>query len=216
MTAPVDTHVQGAPDAATWQRLVESANCASLLVFIQSRLGPALKARLEPDDILQESLLQAWRARESARFDSNRAFRAWLLTIIDHRIKDSADRASAQKRGGALNGAPGTNADLANEPSGSTTPSRLALHREQAAAMLEALHGVPQEWREVVHLRLFHQLTLQQIAEQLSVSLAVVRGRLRRGAEVYRQRLRAAGIGRSTLRSTGSCAPDRADPASLL
>lgn len=201
-------------DAAAWQRLVDSTNAASLLVVIQSRLGPGLRARVEPEDILQESLLQAWRDRGTARFESPRAFRAWLLTVIDHRIRDLAGHAGAQKRGGGRGGAALTDIGLDHEPSGSTTPSRLAVHREQAAAMNEALAGVPAEWREVVRLRLFHQMTLQQVGEQLGLSLAMVRTGLRRGAEVYRQRLRAAGIGRSTLNSVGPGACHGADSAS--
>lgn len=204
-------------DAAGWQRLVESANCASLLIVIQSRLGPALRARVEPDDILQESLLQAWRDRAGARFDSPRAFRAWLLTVIDHRIRDLADSANALKRGRGTVSVPlAPGSEPGFEPSGSTTPSRLAVHREQAAIMSEALAGVPAEWREVVHLRLFHQLTLNQIGEQLGISLAVVRTRLRCGAEVYRQRLRAAGIGRSALNSVAPGAHNGTDPASMV
>jgi RNA polymerase sigma-70 factor (ECF subfamily) len=195
----------------SWEELVEAANCASLLVVIESRLGAAMRARIQPEDILQDSLLQAWRDRESVRFDSPRAFRSWLLTIIDHRIRDTADHLSARKRGG-LAASPG--ASLGPEPGGSTTPSRIATQKEQAAMMSEALNAVPPEWRDVVCLRLFHQLTLQQVAEQLSLSLAVVRTRLRRGSEVYRQRLRAAGIGRSTLISAAPRAFDGADPAS--
>ncbi len=213
---------EGDIDAPAWQRLIDSANSASLLVVIESRLGPALRARLEPDDILQESLMQAWRDRGAARFETPRAFRAWLLTIIDHRIRDAAEHGAAKKRGGGLapvrlGGESGESADGHGpgfEPSGSTTPSRLAVHREQAAAMLEALAGVPPEWRDVVRLRLFHQMTLNQVGEQLGISLAVVRTSLRRGSEVYRQRLRAAGIGRSTLGSVSPRAERAGESAS--
>jgi len=176
-------------------------------------MGPTLRARVEPEDILQESLMQAWRDRAAARFDSARAFRAWLLTIIDNRIRDAAEHAGAKKRGG---GADTNHLEGGVEPSGSTTPSRLAAHREEAAAMSTALAGVPAEWREVVRLRLFHQLTLNQVGEQLGISLAVVRSRLRRGAEVYRQRLRAVGIGRSTLNSGAPGAFRGTDPAPMV
>ncbi len=205
----------GLSAAALWRSQIEGANCASLLVVIGARIGPALRGQLQPEDILQESLLQAWRDRGRAQFQSARAFRSWLLTIIDHRIRDAAERAATLKRGGAGGvAAPTGLKPLEVEPSGSTTPSRVAAYREHAAVMAVALQEVPPESREVVHLRLFHQFTLQQISEQLGLSLAVVRARLRRGAEVYRQRLRAGGIGRSTLCSTGLSARDGTDPAS--
>lgn len=211
MRAASEKRASEAIDPQTWRMLVESANCASLLAVIRSRMGNGLKARMEPEDVLQESLLQAWRDRGAASFASARAFRAWLLTIIDHRLRDIAEHVQAKKRGGA---AGEFNGVAWFEPSGSTTPSRMASHREQAAAMLDALEGVPGEYRPVVQLRLFQQRTLHQIAEELGLTLAIVRSRLRRGAEIYRLRLRAAGIGRSTLRSRDQSAHPRANPAS--
>lgn len=212
---PPSHQAQTPLDVASWQRLIDAANCASLLVAISTRLGPVLRARLQAEDILQESLLQAWRDRANAQFQTPRAFRSWLLTIIDHRIQDAAESAAALKRGGPATSRP-AEGPPAFEPSGSTTPSRVAAYREQAAVMTEALQGVPPEWRDVVRLRLFHQLTLEQVALQLGLSLAMVRTRLRRGAEIYRQHLRAGGIGRSTLHSTISSTPRGTDPASLV
>ncbi len=185
-----------------WERLVESVGPASLLVVIQSRLGPSLRGRLDPEDILQESLVRAWRGHADAKFASPRAFRAWVLRIIDHRIKDVLRSSSAIKRGGGQKHvAPGSWGGVAAKGSG--TPSRLARHREQAAAMSDAIERVPVDLREVVRLRLFHQLGLEQIATELGLTMAEVRSRLRRGAELYRRRLREAGIGRSTRNSVG-------------
>lgn len=185
-----------------WERLVESVGPASLLVVIQSRLGPSLRGRLDPEDILQESLVRAWRGHANAKFASPRAFRAWVLRIIDHRIKDALRNSGAIKRGGGRKHVmPGSWGSIATPGSG--TPSRLARHREQAAAMSDAIERVPPDLREVVRLRLFHQLGLEQIASELRLTMTEVRSRLRRGAELYRRRLREAGIGRSTRNSVG-------------
>jgi hypothetical protein len=68
-------------------------------------------------------------------------------------------------------------------------------------AMVEALEALPMEVREVVRLRLFDELSLEEIAGQLALGLSAVRHRFRKGAELYRQRLRLA-LGRSECPSS--------------
>ncbi|MFN5957511.1 MAG: hypothetical protein ACK462_06200, partial [Planctomyces sp.] len=46
-----------------WQELVDAMNPASLLVLIQSRMGPDLLRRSTPEDVLQDALMNAWRDR---------------------------------------------------------------------------------------------------------------------------------------------------------
>jgi DNA-directed RNA polymerase specialized sigma24 family protein len=58
-------------------------------------MSRSLKARLRPEEILQESLLHAWRDRRQAEWRGLRAFRSWLLSIIDNRIRVVAVRESA-------------------------------------------------------------------------------------------------------------------------
>ena len=197
-----------------WQKLVESANPTSLIVVIVSRLGPAMRARLEPEDILQESLMQAWQCRGSTRIESRKAFRAWLLTIIDHRIRDAAEHAGAAKRGG---GTLPTHLNMLKgiEPGTTSTPSRSASRREQASLMMQALDCVPPESREVVRLRLFQQMTLQDVGQRLGLSLAIVRRHLRQGSELYRQRLREAGIGLTTIGAENRSAQPATNSASM-
>lgn len=189
-----------APDeeasAQRWSALVDAANIESLLVYIAVRLGPALRQRVEAVDVLQETLMAAWRDRAGAPLDDSRQFRVWLLAVVENRIRDMADHAGAKKRGGHLAQEPLHPGALA---AGSTTPSRIAWHREAADVMRQALEQVPEDCRHVVFLRLFRQMTLREVAAELGLGLGTVRGLLRRGAELYRQRLQAAVIGQTSL-----------------
>lgn len=194
--SPFRPGIVGDHDRA-WLELLEGANCESLLVVIAMRMGPDLRQRLEPMDVLQESLALAWRDRGGARFAGVREFRAWLLAIIENRIRDLADEAGARKRGGGVRRTLLAD-DLAR--TGSSTPSRPAIRQEIAEAMRAALAQVPDECREVVFLRLFRQMTLREVAEQLGLGLGSVRGLLRRGSEIYRQRLHAAVVSQTTMR----------------
>lgn len=171
-----------------WDNLIETIGPASLLVVIESRMSRNLLRRITPEDIWQESLMHAWRDRAQFVWNGPKPFRSWLLTIIDHRIHEAVVRESAQKRGGPDSPGEIPISNLATDkdsqppcPLSSTTPSRVAIYREQAEAMRAALEGLPDELRQVVQLRLFEQRTLEEVATDLGITLAAVRYRFARG-----------------------------------
>lgn len=195
--APWDPTASALP--ADWERLIEMMGPASLLVVIESRLGPRLARHVTPEDVLQDALLHAWRDRGQCAWCGPKAFRSWLLTIIDRRILDLADHYSAAKRGGGREplplerpATPLQSGAMSWGPACSATPSRAAEVRERAACMREALAALPAELRDVVALRLFEQLPIETIAQRLGVGESAVRHRFRKGAEIYHRRLRAA------------------------
>ncbi len=196
---------------AAWDHLIESVGPASLLVIIDRRMSAALKRRLAPEDIWQEALLHAWRDRRRCTWRGLRSFRSWLLTIIDHRIRDAAIYEGAAKRGGpnpavpfsALErfGSRGSTASGFPGPVQSTTPSRIAIYKEQASAMQAALESLPPDVRDVVRLRLFEQLTMEQIADRLDVGISAARHRFTKGAQIYQRRLMSELASRSQTMS---------------
>ncbi len=188
-----------------WDAAVRAAGPASLLVLIESRMGVVLRARLSAEDVLQEALLAAWQERTRFVWKGQRSFRNWLITVIEHRLLDAVDRETALKRGGGAAPVPlacgsrGVPSALAL----TTTPSRVAQYREQAAAMRSALAQLPDEVRDVVRLRLFEQWEISRIASELGIGEAAVLHRFRRGAALYRDRLTAR-LSLRTRREAGS------------
>lgn len=178
-----------AGDAGAWQRLIAALGPAWLLVTIRSRMGANLARRYAPEDVLQEALLHAWRDRARCTWQGVRAFRSWLLQIIDNRLRDLAEHEGRKKRGGDRTA--GTLPDESQLPPGTTTPGRLAAWREQAEAMSKALADLPEEQREVVRLRLFEELEMPEVAMRLGLGLSAAKHRLRKGAEMFRRLLRA-------------------------
>jgi RNA polymerase sigma factor (sigma-70 family) len=205
----------GRPDLnspSVWTGLIESVGPGSLLLIIEYRLSAALRRQVTPEDILQDALLHAWRDRAQCQWRGLRSFRSWLLTLIDHCIRDAADYENAQKRGGGspavpfsvLRASDGTDSAATFDAAvASTTPSRLAIYREQAAAMRDALTAVPELYREVVRLRLLEQLRMHEIAGRLGLGIEAVRHRFRVGSEAYKSRL---------LTSLSTCARSRFSP----
>lgn len=178
-------------DADAWSAAVQAANPAALLVAIRLRMGPALAQHVGEEDIWQETLLRAWRTRQSFDWQGMPAFRRWLLAIAEHTIGDHRDHFLAQKRAVNRTQPLADGSDPAgHEPWSSTTPSRLASERERARLMAEALATLDDEVRDVVRLRLFDELSLEEIAAQLQLGISGVRHRFRKGAEAYARRLR--------------------------
>ena len=202
-----------------WDALIEAVGPASLLVVIDARMSAPLRRAHAPEDILQDALLHAWRDRSQCEWRGLRSFRSWLLSIIDNRIREAADRLSAAKRGGGLEAAPAFPAmpsgasESAWGPVDSSTPSRVAIFREQAEAIRAALQQLPDDLRDVVRLRLFDQLTLEDIAERLGIGESAVRHRFRKGAEEYERRLRALLVTASRdVRSIAAVSAEKSSP----
>lgn len=175
-----------------WQDLVEAMQPATLLVVIHSRLTRDLG--VEAEDILQEAVARAWQRREQTTWLGFRATRSWLLTIADNCIADARDHAKALKRGGGnvtvfssltRGGAPPLDAGR------STTPSKVALYREHAAILRSAFEELPDDVREITRLRLMEQLSVREIASHIGLPLATVQHRIRRGSELFRERVRS-------------------------
>ena len=175
-------------DPLAWERLIESSGPAAMIVRIRMRMGPALLARLAPEDLWQDTLLHAWRDRERHEWKGASAFKGWLLAIAENRIRDALDREGAAKRG-ALNDPVQGSTPMEEWARTSSTPSRHAVHCEEATVLWEALQGLPEELREVVRLRLFEGVPPPDIARELGIGLAAVKHRLRKGSETFRARL---------------------------
>lgn len=181
-------------DPAEWGRLVESLDAATLFVVIRAWLGPHLLGQITVEDIWQETLGMSWRDREQHEWRGLSAFRSWLLSIAQNRIRDVGRNLARQKRGGgrqtatfsALAGADSVSALL---PPRSTTPSRVAGHRERAQAMENALASLQPDLRAVVQLRLFEEVPMRDAAARLGIPLSTAKERLLRGVRLYRSRL---------------------------
>lgn len=182
-------------DPTEWGRLVESLDVASIFVVLGSWLGAKLRAELTVEDVWQETLWCSWRDREQHQWQNLSAWRGWLLSIARNRVRDAARTATRSKRGGDRSTAPFSTLVAQDSvssllPPGSTTPSRVAGFRERARAMEQALASLEDDLQTIVRLRLFEEVPMRDVAEQLGLPLSTAKARLLRGVERYRHRLR--------------------------
>jgi RNA polymerase sigma-70 factor (ECF subfamily) len=145
------------------------AQCGErLLGFIRMRLGPSLRSRLESRDILQASLLKAFRSIDSVEASGSVSLMAWLARIAENEIRDRAEYFTRLKRDAAR--------ELPVDEHGArlvaqlrSQSSRLALAQE-TLRLEQALDELSEEHRQVILLRYFHELGFREIGEALDRS----------------------------------------------
>lgn len=180
-----------------WHQWIAAVGPATMLVLIDKKIHGDLRRTLTAEDVWQEALLRAWRARHRSEWREVAAFRRWLLQVAINVIRDAVDARATRKRGGDHRtiaippSSPSTDGQPAMaEPARTTTPSRIASLAEQARAMQRALTQLPSHLRTIVWQRLFEDATVEQIAARLAIGQSAVRHRFRKGAELYRAALR--------------------------
>jgi RNA polymerase sigma-70 factor (ECF subfamily) len=168
-----------------------------LEVLARVHLDPRLRGKLDPADVVQQTLLRACAALPDLRGRSPGTIAAWLRQILARTLADTVKHYHRDRRDVDLERS--LEADLDRSASGlagwlaadQTSPSRAAERNEELLRLADALAGLPEPQREVVILKHCRGLTLQQIADHLGRSVPAVASLLRRGLEELRHQLRA-------------------------
>src|SRR5678815_4319260 len=66
--------------------------------IVRIRLGPALRSRLEVEDILQDTFVAAVRDFQGFQVRNEGSFINWLAKLAEHKITEAADYFGAKKR----------------------------------------------------------------------------------------------------------------------
>src|SRR5262245_30662182 len=116
--------------------------------LISIQLGEGLRSRVEVDDLLQETLLRAFRSIEQFRGQDDDTLRGWLAGIAHHAVADRARRLTAGKadyrREVSLDASvTGSLSDSGAFPaealSRQTSPSRMLRREERLDRLLQAI-----------------------------------------------------------------------------
>ena len=167
---------------------------------IQFRLAEPLRARLGPEDVLQEAFLAAsQRLKHYADSPATSPF-IWLRMIVNQTLVDlHRQHLGAQRRDAgrevSLDGAPyaqATSASVAIQLVGAfTSPSGAAARADVLGLVQTAIEQMDPIDREVLALRHFEELTNSEVAETLGIeqkaaSIRYIRA-LRRLKEILAQ-----------------------------
>jgi RNA polymerase sigma-70 factor (ECF subfamily) len=169
-----------------------------LMAFIERQLGTALRRKVEPDDVFQETSAEAVRALPTTELGDRDPF-SWLCQIAERRIIDLHRRYfDAQKRdagrevplGSGGSGSESRQAGLINMLVASlTTPSQAFSRNAREANLNAALAKLPEEQREALRLRYVENLPSKEIAAKIGKTDAAVRVMLTRSLKKLQELL---------------------------
>lgn len=158
-----------------------------LLLLARSRLSPRLRGRLDPSDVVQQTLLEAHRdaAQFRGRTPAERA--AWLRQMLARNLANAVrdhtrDRRDVGRERSLQASLDESSAKLeAFLAADQSSPSERADRGEQLVRLAAALAALPDGQREAVELRHLHGWPLADIAAHLGRTPAAVAGLLHRG-----------------------------------
>lgn len=129
----------------------------------------------DAEDVLQQTFLAAWQHAGTAT--AERGAKPWLLTIARNAL------ARMRRRPAGDSAAPASIEDL-GEAAGfadpAATPERFAAAAEERGALAAAMAALLPLERDVIHLRDIEELTGDEVAELLGLSLPAMKSRLHR------------------------------------
>jgi RNA polymerase sigma-70 factor (ECF subfamily) len=166
-------------DRAAFEELVRRT---ARLLFAHLYLKTADVHKTE--DLVQETYLLAWRA--IADLDDPRTFRAWLTTIANSALIDSARRDSRKKR---KSGARAGEDALLGAVDAKPTPDQSASNADEQRRVMNLLQNLPPEYREPLMLRYLGGADYETIGKQLAISNGSLRGLLQRGMKMLREKM---------------------------
>lgn len=162
--------------------------------LVAVRLGRPLLDLCDRDDIVQETLLEALARLPAYTHHSTGALVHWLGTLVESRIRGTARRARAEKRGGGrvVRGADlGDTAARELAAAGAGPSPSAALRAEELDPTLErALLALGQPRREIVYSRLVLEMEFAEIAASLGLpNVDSVRAQFHQAVRELRRRL---------------------------
>jgi RNA polymerase sigma-70 factor (ECF subfamily) len=167
-----------------------------LRLLARLQLDPRLQAKVDPSDVVQQTLLEAYEKRDQFAGATPAELAGWLRQMLAHNLGDALRAFGQQKRDVAREcsleqALHASSVRLENwladdQPS----PGEQAQRQERALRLSSALGGLPEAQCEAIVLQYWHGLTLAQIGQHQGRTPAAVAGLLKRGLKQLRAMLR--------------------------
>ena len=139
------------------------------------------RGKIDPSDVVQEALLDAWRGESGFRGETHGQRLAWLRMILRRVVLETLREKNAAKRGAnkvrvAVDALARTSMRIeqlaiGNEP----LPEEAIETAEQAILVAAAIEKLPDDYRRVIELRHIQQKSHEFIANQMDRSPEAVR-----------------------------------------
>ncbi|MCO6449777.1 MAG: sigma-70 family RNA polymerase sigma factor [Caldilineales bacterium] len=190
-----------------WIERAQAGDSAAFAQVVQAFQGPVynlcyrtLGDREEAEDAAQETFLRAY--NNFHRYDPNRRFLNWILSIASNHCIDRLRRRRHTFLSIDETPLPDTNTPL------SQTPQQSAERKEQAEHIQGLLDQLDPSYRIPIVLLYWYELSYEEIAETMDISIPAVKSRLHRGRKQMAELI-------STANPTSLPTPTLSVPASV-
>jgi RNA polymerase sigma-70 factor (ECF subfamily) len=170
-------------DAGALAELV-ATDAAWITALVQRRLGPALRARVDTQDIVQNTMLEVLRSAPRFEIDDREQLRALLARLVENVLRHQARRDHQQvrdvRREQPLHAASSADSVLQLSNAGQPGPATAAAAGEQRDWIRLALELLDPDDRDAIVWREFDGEAFAVIAARLGLSEAHARVRFQR------------------------------------
>jgi RNA polymerase sigma-70 factor (ECF subfamily) len=167
-----------------------------LSLLTRQGLGPEFRGKVDPSDVVQQTLLEAHQSQGLFRGRTSAQQAAWLRQILVKNLADLARGFQRKKR------------DLAREVSLETvlenssvrlegllraqqpSPSEHAARQEEVLRVADALASLPEPEQEALLLRHCQDMTIVEVGQRMGVSRYAVARLIHHGVLTLREKLK--------------------------
>ena len=167
-------------DTAAFEELMERHQ--TLVIGTVARM---LGSNSEVEDISQQVFVRVWKS--AGRYVPRAKFTTWLLKITRNLVFNELRRSKRHAHVPMQTDSGTEEIPLKDETA--PTPDALLLETELQQAIEQAIAALPKSQRMAVVLRRYHELSYEQIAEVLDLSVPAIKSLLFRARTELRERL---------------------------
>ena len=155
-----------------------------LRLLAEGQLGGRLRAKCDASDLVQQTMLEAYRDFSGFQGAHEAELLAWLRRILAHNLCNEARHFTAQQRDAAReisldqvrDGLDRSSAALGQCLAADTpTPSSIADRHEASVRLADKLARLPANYQTVLLLRVFEGLSAEEVAQRMKSTAGAVR-----------------------------------------
>lgn len=155
-----------------------------LWLLAQAQIGRHLRGKCDASDLVQQTLLEAYRDFPGFTGQQEPELLGWLRRILAHNLYNEVRRYNTLQREAAREvsldqvqaGVDRSSAVLGRCLAASgPSPSHLAAEREAAVRLADTLARLPEDYRTVLLLRIFEGLPAEEVAQRMNRTAGAVR-----------------------------------------